>query len=46
VTQRIRSDKVLSKENEADLKRAIEQFNQSRGSSQARGNQPAAAGAR
>src|SRR5688500_14706344 len=29
VTQRIRTDKVLSKENEADLKRAIESFNQS-----------------
>jgi F-type H+-transporting ATPase subunit alpha len=28
VTQRIRSDKVLSKETEADLKRAIDQFNQ------------------
>src|SRR5688572_85700 len=29
VPQRIRADKVLSKENEADLKRAIESFNQS-----------------
>jgi F-type H+-transporting ATPase subunit alpha len=46
VSQRIRSDKVLSKETEADLKRALEQYNQSRGSSQSRGNQPAAAGAR
>src|SRR3954467_11808124 len=31
VSQRIRSDKVLSKETEADLKRAIENFNQSLG---------------
>ena len=30
VPQRIRTDKVLSKENEADLKRALESFNQSR----------------
>jgi F-type H+-transporting ATPase subunit alpha len=30
VTQRIRSEKVLSKENEADLKRAIEGFNAQR----------------
>jgi F-type H+-transporting ATPase subunit alpha len=28
VPQRIRSEKVLSKENEADLRRAIESFNQ------------------
>jgi F-type H+-transporting ATPase subunit alpha len=28
VSQRIRSEKVLSKENEADMKRAIESFNQ------------------
>jgi F-type H+-transporting ATPase subunit alpha len=30
VAQKIRSEKVLSKETEADLKRAIENFNQSR----------------
>jgi F-type H+-transporting ATPase subunit alpha len=28
VPQRIRSEKVLSKENEADMRRAIESFNQ------------------
>jgi F-type H+-transporting ATPase subunit alpha len=32
VGQRIKSEKVLSKETEADLKRAIEQFNQQFGS--------------
>jgi len=29
VSQRIRTEKVLSKENEADMRRAIESFNQS-----------------
>jgi F-type H+-transporting ATPase subunit alpha len=32
VPQRIRSEKVLSKETEADLKRALENYNQSFGS--------------
>jgi F-type H+/Na+-transporting ATPase subunit alpha len=36
VPQRIRTEKVLSKENEADLKRAIEGFNQSRADKQPR----------
>jgi hypothetical protein len=30
VPQKIRSEKILSKETEADLRRAIESFNQSR----------------
>jgi F-type H+-transporting ATPase subunit alpha len=41
VTQRIRSEKVLSKETEADLKRAIEGFNQSRGGNKSRAPQQA-----
>jgi F-type H+-transporting ATPase subunit alpha len=32
VPERIKKDKAISKEIEADLKRAIEQFNESRGS--------------
>jgi hypothetical protein len=32
VPQRIKSEKVLSKETEADLKRALENYNQSFGS--------------
>ena len=35
VTEAIRKEKVISKENEADLRRAIEAFNASRGSGKA-----------